>query len=680
MATAPKRQEPESENGFIAAAYIDKDRLSLVLSVKFDPDLPPLPSDLCVMHEDNRISAGSLDIQLDKEQAVVSLLLESILDPGIRVTVSYRPTQWLMCTEDTGDAIEAFDEDVLLLPVDEMDEALRPDSAFDASSKTVTATRAVDAKIRSASEYRIQLDFDDVLDTAQPLEISDFRAELEDRWLNITSAKYIRSEIEGRSDIRLELSEPMEEGGVVQVGYRSPGNRLRTMDAEPVAPFNISGRVDRSLTHNIHDDEADLESVAVVASSESPEISESADTQDASVPDTEDQVADLVAEVGGDVGVSENLASDDAMDVLDAIADEVDSDIADTEADLIQDTHEMPSSTLSVDDELIVDSDELGVPEEDVTLEVPIVEVEEGVESEDDALSPDENPEQIVSESPEEVDAIEPAAETDQDVGLAEAQEAVIGESGESVTASVAREVMSTAIGSGDTPILSPEDIASARAETLEEKSARIQKALESKTVLPVSKPPLTLAAKLIYVIPMIVFAWLLIVVCIYVATIVFDLDWGGAEDPNPIAAVPQRMMPKETCSMKSADGSVYKGECVNGKREGQGVYTWATGNRYEGQWKGGQRHGVGTLNYASGAIYQGEYKAGLESGRGKMVWPNGAVYEGAYIEGKFHGQGMYISADGSRYEGVFDAGRMTENGECMLPSGDKYPGSCKAQ
>jgi len=32
-------------------------------------------------------------------------------------------------------------------------------------------------------------------------------------------------------------------------------------------------------------------------------------------------------------------------------------------------------------------------------------------------------------------------------------------------------------------------------------------------------------------------------------------------------------------------DGSSYKGNYVNGKKEGYGTYCWADGSKYEGEW-----------------------------------------------------------------------------------------------
>ncbi|MFL0804119.1 MAG: hypothetical protein K6L81_10380 [Agarilytica sp.] len=709
MAIAPSAQESDRESGYITAAYADSDRLILVFGVNIDPDLPPLPSDLCVVAGDKRIGAASLEIQLDKEQAAVTLLLEvplqSIGDDKALV-VRYRPTQWLMCVEETGEAIEAFDEEIFPQPITELDPELRPNIQEDASSQTkASISKLVEANIRSASEYRIQLYFNDYLDTSMPLEVSDFRAELQDRWLHITSAKYIKSHSEDCPEIRLELSEPMETGGVVQVGYRSPGNRLRTLDAEPLAPFSVSARVDRTLGHHIQDDEAELESVAVTLNEQEPELQAE---RTLSVPEGEDAV-DLIAELDSDALETEaDFEPDSVLDELDAMTDELASDeTADRvalEKNSEQNSEGIVADVALEDDRVetveleepvtddaerdisddVLESDVIAIDASDeneplLSIDAPEDESADGAES-DELIEEAFSGEEVLDELASAEEQSEPGSEIDGDIVLEEALPPT-----EIDTKSVAKEVIAGNLeegGAGDAVLDDgEEEVDASHAETIAEKAARIQKALESKSALPVTKPPLSLAAKFFYIIPMVVFAWLLIVIFIYVATIVFDLNLGGsAEGPEPIVALPSKVMPRETCSMRSADGSQYKGQCLNGKREGQGVYTWATGNRYEGQWHNGQRHGQGVLNYATGAVYQGEYRAGVEHGSGKMAWPNGAVYEGAYAEGKFHGKGLYISADGSRFEGMFDSGSMTQDGECTLPSGEKTPGPCVAK
>jgi len=60
-------------------------------------------------------------------------------------------------------------------------------------------------------------------------------------------------------------------------------------------------------------------------------------------------------------------------------------------------------------------------------------------------------------------------------------------------------------------------------------------------------------------------------------------------------------------------EGDKYVGEWKDGKRTGQGTYTWSNGNKYIGEWKDGKRTGQGTLTFPDGTKYVGEWKNGKE-------------------------------------------------------------------
>ena len=51
---------------------------------------------------------------------------------------------------------------------------------------------------------------------------------------------------------------------------------------------------------------------------------------------------------------------------------------------------------------------------------------------------------------------------------------------------------------------------------------------------------------------------------------------------------------PMVTQTLNYANGDVYVGETVNGKRQGEGVYTYQDGRRYTGAWQDDKRHGQG--------------------------------------------------------------------------------------
>ena len=58
-------------------------------------------------------------------------------------------------------------------------------------------------------------------------------------------------------------------------------------------------------------------------------------------------------------------------------------------------------------------------------------------------------------------------------------------------------------------------------------------------------------------------------------------------------------------------DGSIYEGEFKNGKRHGQGTYTWSDGEVYVGNWKDGSRWN-GTTYDKNGNII-GKFVNGVE-------------------------------------------------------------------
>jgi len=146
------------------------------------------------------------------------------------------------------------------------------------------------------------------------------------------------------------------------------------------------------------------------------------------------------------------------------------------------------------------------------------------------------------------------------------------------------------------------------------------------------------------------------------------------------------------------ANGDVYEGELLRGKRQGQGELIWANGQRYQGEWvddrpsgrgqlrfANGDRfegsvvdgvpEGEGRMDYASGDSYQGQIRRGVPSGRGRYQWANGQVYEGEWVDEKPQGRGLMRFANGNRYEGSFQQGLPHGRGKMQFPSGGAYEG-----
>ena len=53
----------------------------------------------------------------------------------------------------------------------------------------------------------------------------------------------------------------------------------------------------------------------------------------------------------------------------------------------------------------------------------------------------------------------------------------------------------------------------------------------------------------------------------------------------------------------------MYEGEYKDGKRHGQGTYTWSGGYKYEGEYKDGEIDGKGTQTFSDGRKWTGEFR-----------------------------------------------------------------------
>ena len=91
---------------------------------------------------------------------------------------------------------------------------------------------------------------------------------------------------------------------------------------------------------------------------------------------------------------------------------------------------------------------------------------------------------------------------------------------------------------------------------------------------------------------------------------------------------------------MLYANGDIYEGDWVNGRRAGQGSFKWFAPGRsgvYEGQWRNDRRNGYGREFFA----------------------PENAVYEGTYSNDRPQGWGVYVVGGVQRFEGEVEGGCM---------------------
>ena len=87
---------------------------------------------------------------------------------------------------------------------------------------------------------------------------------------------------------------------------------------------------------------------------------------------------------------------------------------------------------------------------------------------------------------------------------------------------------------------------------------------------------------------------------------------------------------------MEFANMSVYEGEWVNGKREGDGRQVFADGDWYEGKWYADLPDGKGRLTWKRGeyAYFEGMFNAGKPDGSGKLVETSGEEIVGTWRDG----------------------------------------------
>ena len=60
-------------------------------------------------------------------------------------------------------------------------------------------------------------------------------------------------------------------------------------------------------------------------------------------------------------------------------------------------------------------------------------------------------------------------------------------------------------------------------------------------------------------------------------------------------------------------------------------LYLWENGTKYMGEWKDGKKQGQGTFTYGKGKWegdkYEGEFKVGYRNGQGTYTWSDGDKY-----------------------------------------------------
>ena len=95
-----------------------------------------------------------------------------------------------------------------------------------------------------------------------------------------------------------------------------------------------------------------------------------------------------------------------------------------------------------------------------------------------------------------------------------------------------------------------------------------------------------------------------------------------------------------------SATVAEYRGALVDGRFEGEGIFTDNAGFFYEGQWRDGLMDGEGRLMLANGEEYVGLFRGGLRDGEGVFTNASGRVYREGFTAGVPNAQALFAQAE----------------------------------
>lgn len=90
---------------------------------------------------------------------------------------------------------------------------------------------------------------------------------------------------------------------------------------------------------------------------------------------------------------------------------------------------------------------------------------------------------------------------------------------------------------------------------------------------------------------------------------------------------------PNGSGTLRVANGDIYIGDWIHGRRAGTGACAHANGDFYYGSWFNDEYHGRGVFVSRANQIYSGDWKNGARHGFGIETWLNGARYVGNYYE-----------------------------------------------
>ena len=131
--------------------------------------------------------------------------------------------------------------------------------------------------------------------------------------------------------------------------------------------------------------------------------------------------------------------------------------------------------------------------------------------------------------------------------------------------------------------------------------------------------------------------------------------------------------------SLVYKNGDIYEGTFVDGKKDGNGEYTYFNDKdilRYEGQWENDLKNGKGKFIFNDMTIFEGNWINDEYENYGKMIYSNGEVYVGKLLNFIPNGNGKKLYPDHSKFEGTFDKGKREGVGTFYYPNGGYYQGT----
>lgn len=96
----------------------------------------------------------------------------------------------------------------------------------------------------------------------------------------------------------------------------------------------------------------------------------------------------------------------------------------------------------------------------------------------------------------------------------------------------------------------------------------------------------------------------------------------------------------------------------MNGARHGFGKSVCTSGMQYEGEWLNDMMHGQGKLQF-SNTTYIGQLLNGKKNGQGVMTWAGSMQkYDGNWQDNNYHGQGTWTFPNGQSKKAEFNQGQ----------------------